>query len=133
MNKLANAITNILAENGFIKSEDYAACQYGMEVFLISAAEIGCILFASIFLKNSIETILWLATFIPKNADEGTVLSYCQRGKGIRRQNRPLVCLIYLIKNHVPYLRWRVYDEKTNINAMRIILVHDFGDCRGAG
>lgn len=65
MNKLANAITNILAENGFIKSEDYAACQYGIEVFLISATEIGCILFTSIFLKNSIETILWLATFIP--------------------------------------------------------------------
>lgn len=65
MNELSSMITDTLAENGFITSDDYAACRYGINVFLISAAEIGFILFISLFLKNSIETLLWLITFIP--------------------------------------------------------------------
>ena len=65
MKELSNIITDALAENGFIAFDDYAVCQYGINVFLISTAGIGFVLFVSLFLKNSIETLLWLITFIP--------------------------------------------------------------------
>ncbi len=65
MNKLSSTVTDILVENGFVKAADSAVCKYGIDVFLISASEIGSIVLLSLILQNSIETLLWLATFIP--------------------------------------------------------------------
>ena len=65
MGKISNIITSILVENDFIAYSDYAVCQYGINVFIISVTEIGFVLILSLFLRNSIETLIWLTTFIP--------------------------------------------------------------------
>ncbi|MDO5398598.1 MAG: accessory gene regulator B family protein [bacterium] len=65
MEKVTLFISNALAENNFIRSEDVDICRYGIEMFIICILEMCAILFVSIILGNFFETIIYLVGFIP--------------------------------------------------------------------
>ena len=65
MNTVADSITNVLWEQGFIKDTDIDKCAYGLDIIISSAFEIISILVISVFLHNFLETVVFFGCFIP--------------------------------------------------------------------
>lgn len=65
MKKLINSISNTLAANGTISKNNIDICSYGLELFITSVFEIVAILIISIIIGNFLETVVFLAGFLP--------------------------------------------------------------------
>ena len=58
-------ITDTLYENNIISDEEVPLLKYGIEVFILSVAEVLSIIIVSVFAGNFAETLLYFVAFIP--------------------------------------------------------------------
>lgn len=65
MDKIARKISKTLLENNIILQKDIEICTYGIVLFFSSVLEISAILIISLFVKNFIETVIFLLGFLP--------------------------------------------------------------------
>lgn len=65
MEKLSCAAASVLLENGFIESDKYDACKYGMKNFFTAVGELMFVIALSILFRNFTAAIIWLAAFAP--------------------------------------------------------------------
>lgn len=65
MNKITDAISGSLLDNGFISEEDRALCKYGIEMFIICVLELGSVLLIAAVVGNFPETVIYFVGFIP--------------------------------------------------------------------
>lgn len=65
MDKIARNISKILLENNIIFQKDMEICAYGIVLFFTSILEISAVLIISLFVKNFIETVVFLIGFLP--------------------------------------------------------------------
>lgn len=65
MKSIANHISQLLCDNKFISSDDIDLCKYALENLFLSLIEILFIIALSLFMGNTLCTILFFTSFIP--------------------------------------------------------------------